>query len=499
MPGFSLKKAGLVILFWLIISPGHATADTNLQYSIRKWAICGAQIDNDIPLATALAAAAHGHFTLVIDCPIFIHIGVDVDRPIFIDNNTRVIFSNQGEFILDNTLIPAFAIVDSRNVEFQSWRVRYVGGLPVDMNTGFYIRDGVRIPSLVQDPPAAAFQQRETEWLSAHRGVQFKPGATAPWHGPTNTSALFFIDGNASDLTMSDMRFYVPPGAKGSQFIPMVFSMTYGVKADTVIDAHPPMVPAKIAVPNNLVFRDIIIDGAYMGWQGNARNLLISHVRSFRYGDLQDGAGGKIGGASIVDGKMTRWFSPPHLIYLNYERSWHPLLYNEHIVIQDVIDAGIRVGAPRDDINNCCSGNALSMKIGAVDGQVSNYTSFRPDGFLDVLNSENLHFQNMKGEYNSAFLDNLYPGIRFPGTAYNNVTFQKVTLIDAAPFTTHAPILLPHTRTLKGAVTIDLNAWAGTQDELKRIECSPAGTNLEITYKIRKSLSQQRDHISDCE
>jgi hypothetical protein len=497
IPSLPQTALGLIVSFCLIILSNDGHADSISRYSIRNWAICGAQIDNGVAVANAFAAASYHHFTLIVDCPIFIHIGMDVDRPIFVDHNTNVIFSNKGEFILDNTLIPAFAIVDSRNIQFQGWRVRYVGGLPVDMNTDFYMRDGVRIASFVQDPPAAAFQRRETEWLSVHRGVRFKTGAMAPWHGPTNTSALFFIDGDARDVTMSDMRFYVAAGAKGSQFIPIVFSMTYGIKADSTVDVYSRIIPATIAVPSNLIFQDITIDGAYMGWQGNARDLLISHVRSLRYGDLQDADGGEIGGASIVDGKLTRWFSPPHLIYLNYERSWNSLLYNEHVFVDDVIDAGIRVGMKRDDINNCCSGNALSLKIGAVDGKVSNYISFRVDGLLDVLNSTKLQFQNVEGIYNSKFLDNLYPGIRFPDTAYNEVTFQNVTLIDTAPFTTHAPIILPYAKNLSGAITIYLNAWEGADAELEQSECGPAGTNLKIIYKIRKKLFQQSDQIAD--
>ncbi len=491
------------ILLFFLASLTWQSELTNAEQvrSIRQWAVCGGRVDDAAAVKAAFAAAAQEHFTLLIDCPVFIHTGMDVARPIFVESGTTVVFSGDGAVILDNTLIPAFAIVDAHKVQFRGWRVLYSGGLPVDMDTNYYLDAGRRVASHVADPPAVEFENRESAWLTARRGVTFAPGAKAPWHGPANTSALFFIDGDTSDITMSDMDFAVPEHAGGDRFIPMVFSMTYGIKPDTMIRAGLAITSAYFADPSGLHFSNIKIDGAYMGWQGSARNMTIEHVRAWRYGDLQDSAGKNVGGASIVRGKVSRWFAPPHLIYLNFQKTWSRDLYSQNIYIHDVVDYGIRVGLPRDNAENCCSGNALSLKIGAVDTNVSDYESDRPDGLLDVLDSDHLHLSNIDGRYDSKFLKNLYPGIRFPGDSYSDVTLCHVTIIDRSNLTMKAPIALGRTLKQRGLVlqdvTVVLNAWARSDADLVPSHFSGTDNIIIITYQIgRRVLTYRQESES---
>jgi len=480
-----LRSRDLLFLAFLTLPTGFANAEQ--VRSIRQWAVCGGRVDDAAAVAAAFAAAANGRFTLVVDCPVFIHTGMDVARPIFIDNNTSVVFSGDGQLILDNTLIPAFAIVDTQHVHFRGWKVLYTGELPVDMDTKVYFDAGRAIASDVEDPPGAAFEKRETAWLTARRGVKFAPGGQAPWHGPTNTSAIFFIDGDTGDVTMSGMKFSVPAHADGSRFIPMVFSMTYGIKPDTLIAPGLAITPGAFAVPKGLRFSDINIDGAYMGWQGSAQNMTIEHVRAWRYGDLQDAAGENVGGATEVHGKLSRWFAPPHLIYLNFDESWDPALYNRNIYIHNVLDYGIRVGLPRDNSKNCCSGNALSLKIGAVDSSVTGYESDRPDGLLDVLDSDHLRLSGIIGRYNSNFLDNLYPGIRFPGHSYNDVTLCHVTVLDEAARTSQAPIVMGHAEQhnlVLQDVTVMMNAWWASDAALVQSLAAGRHSKISVSYQI---------------
>src|SRR5208282_627634 len=108
------------------------------------------------------------------------------------------------------------------------------------------------------------------------------------------------------------------------------------------------------------------------------------NITSHRYGDLQDANGGNVGG-------IGKWFAPPHLFYLNYVTDGDPALFNTNIQIRNVVDDGPRVGVARDKGgSDSISGYALSLKIGCIDCVVDTYSSSRPDGFLDVLPSNNL-------------------------------------------------------------------------------------------------------------
>ena len=434
--------------------------------SIRAWTRCDGVHDDHDGVAKAFAAAANGAFVLQIDCPVFIHVGFDIARPIFIDNDTTVRFSGGGLFIVDNTLIPSFVIANSRNVTFTGARVEYEGGLPVDMNTGYYVENGRRVADGGSDAPGAAFNDRTfRNWLSGHRGVILGPAAHTPWSGPTDLCAIFFITGSVSHLTVTDMKLFAPPQAGADRFIPMAFAMTMGLNSNQTLVGPPAVTPQFYSLPSRLSFSDIDLDGYYMGWQGGAQGLSISHVRAHRYGDLQDAKGGNIGGRSLVGGKMIGWFAPPHLFYINFGHSWDRRLYTRDIKISDVIDYGNPVGQPRDTPARCCEGNALSLKVGGIGVRVNTYRSDRPDGFLDVLGGEDMLLSNIQASYDSAFLHDLYPGVRFPDYGYRNVTLENVTLTDRAATTVAAPIYFSDAADQSGIVArslkVILNDWRG--------------------------------------
>jgi hypothetical protein len=169
---------------------------------------------------------------------------------------------------------------------------------------------------------------------------------------------------------------------------------------------------------------------------------------------LQDDQGGEVGGAG-------KWFAPPHLFYLNYFPNV-PGVENRNIRILDVIDYGNRVGAARDRAGDSGSGFANSLKIGAVDSEVNGYKSYRPDGLLDLLTSTNLKILNVDATYDSSFLNNLYPAIRFPDTPYQNVLLQNFTLADKAAVSIKVPIsVTSHASNLQMLnMKVTLNKWA---------------------------------------
>lgn len=450
------------LLFCLALIPGLSlvrAADSGPRRSIGGWVSCKGRSDDTAGLAKALAAAAHGAFTLVVDCPVRVRIGTDIEKTLFIDDGTMVEFTGAGKFTVDNISIPAFVIADSSNISLINWNVEYDASLPVDPNVTVY-RDGIPVRGA---KPANAFNDlRLTAWLAANRGVVFDRShgnVNSFWTGATNPCAVFFITGDSGNLQVSGLHLYVPAAAGGERFIPVAFSLGANVKRNQTIVAQAPMTGDAYAVPHDLSFSNIQLDGTYMGWVGGVRNATFQNIESLRYGDLQDANGDNVGG-------IKKWFAPPHLFYFGYSTTGDPALFNDNVAILHVVDKGLRVGRARDaGGSDTLSGYANSLKLGCVNCKVDDYSSARPDGLIDVLGSDGLAISNVTGTYDSAFINNIFPGWRFPAASYKNVTFDNVTLIDTAPVSIQPPIGNAGQPTNAGIVFknvhIELNQWAG--------------------------------------
>ena len=459
-----------------------AKAPPTVEKSIAGWVSCDGTTDDTTGVARAFAAARHSAFTLLVDCPVRLHIGTDIARTIFIDNGTNVTFSGAGKFTVDNVLHPAFVMANSNDIVLTNWNVEYDASLPVDSHTGGYENAGLMVASESNAPPAGAFNDLTlSKWLTANRAIVFdgKEGHAAPiWVGPTNTSAVFYITGDASNVTVTGMRLYAPPTAGADRFVPMAFSMSANYKSNQNVTSATPQTAAHVTVPHNLTFYDIDFDGIYMGWQGGAQNAVFDKVRSHRYSDLQDAHGGNVGGVG-------KWFAPPHLFYLNYNIVGDHGLFNKNLRVHDVVDAGPRIGTPRDKGGaDTLSGYADSIKIGGVDCSVDTYISKRPDGLMDVLSSDGLTVSNVSGTYNSAFLNNLFPGLRFPQLPYKNVTLDNVSLTDTASSSVRMPISSAagasnENVVFKNVRTV-INRWSGSGVPLPVV----AGTGYSMSMDV---------------
>jgi hypothetical protein len=435
-------------------------AGANDKQSIRRWVSCDGKSDDGAGVARAFAAAKHAAFTLVVDCPVRIHVGMDITRPIFIDEGTAVVFTGAGKFTIDNVLIPAFVIVNSSHIALNGWNVEYDAALPVVQKVGGHERNG----RFTKGPePANAFNDLTlTPWLAANRGIVFdrrQGTVNSKWSGATNTCAVFFVAGDSADVRVTGMRIYVSPGAGGERFIPVVFSLDPDFKSNQTVTSQTPLSGAYFAVPHDLTFSDITLDGTYMGWVGGVQNAVFENITSHRYADLQDINGGNVGG-------MGKWFAPPHLFYLSFSATGDPALYNKNIRIQNVVDDGPRIGAARDKGGtDSLSGYALSLKIGCVDCSVDNYRTNRPDGFLDVLPSDGLKISNAQASYDSSFLNNVFPGWRFPSSPYKRVTFENIVFQDVARSSARQPIgdatQASNERIVFKNVQVKINRWAG--------------------------------------
>jgi hypothetical protein len=457
-----------------------AAVPAAVKKSISGWVSCSGTADDTEGVTRAMAAASHSAFTLVVDCPVRLHIGTDIARTIFIDDGTTVQFTGSGKFTVDNVLLPAFVIANSSNITLTDWNVEYDAGLPVNPNVGGYENNGARVAEEGSTQPANASNDlRITPWLAANRAITFdrsQGGVNSIWAGPTNASAVFFLTGDTFNVTVSGMQLYVPATAGGNQFIPVAFSLSQNYKSNQTVTAKTPITSQYVAIPHALRFMDITLDGTYMGWQGNASNVYFSDIQSHRYGDLQDANGGNVGG--IGD-----WFAPPHLFYLNYVTAGDPALFTKNVQITDVVDDGPRIGTAR----STASGSAMSLKIGCVGCSVDNYQSSRPDGFMDVLASDGLTISNVTATYDSAFESNRWPGWRFPSSGYTNVTFENIVLTDSAPTTSQPPIgsanQISNSNIVFSNVKVKMNGWSGTE-RLPLPSIAGTTNNVSLSYVI---------------
>ncbi len=465
-----------------------ASAPLATKQSIRHWAVCDGRTDDTRGVTQAFAAAAGGAFTLLIDCPVRLRIASDIDKPIFVDDDTTVQFTPFGTFIVDNTLQPAFVLAGSRNVTLTDWNVEYVGRLPVQPDVGGYERAGKFVKMAGYAQPAAAFNDlRLTPWLAAHRHIVFHDGVTSEWPGPTNLSAIFLVTGDVSNMRVSGMRLHVPPTAGGERFIPMAFSLSRNFRGNQTVGAETAKAAEYRAVPHDIEFTNIELDGTYMGWQGTVQNATFTNIQSHRYGDLQDANGQNVGGVG-------KWFAPPHLFYINYDTKADPGLFSRNISIANVVDDGPRVGVARDrGGGDTISGYALSLKLGCVSCRVSEYRSSRPDGFLDLLDSSQLTIENVSATYDSAFLNNIYPGWRFPSAAPSlDVTAQNISLSDTADVSQQRPIGNASQVGNRGIVlknvTVTVGRWSGSGSIAPWI--SGEENDLAVQYVLRSSHSR---------
>jgi hypothetical protein len=493
-PLFPLMVATAMLL------PGSGSGASNLEKSIRDWATCDGAANSTEGVARAFAAARHAAFTLIVDCPVHLRIGDDIARTLFIDDGTTVQFTGAGKFIVDNVLHPAFVIANSSGIVLTNWNVEYDASLPVNWKTGGYQSSGAFVASSGNAPAAGAFNDGPlTKWLAENRGVAFERRLAAAhpiWTGPSNMSAVFFITGDTSDVTVTGMRLYAPAGAGGDRFVPMAFSLSANYMSNQVVTTATPRTTAHVAVPHDLTFTNIDLDGIYMGWQGNAQNVVFDTIRSHRYADLQDANGGTVGGVG-------KWFAPPHLFYLNYLTTGDPGLFNRNIRIHDVVDSGPRIGVARDKGgSDTISGYAQSLKIGGIGISVDQYTSNRPDGFIDVLASDGLRISNVTATYDSAFLNNLFPGWRFPQTPYRNLTFENITLSDTAASSVQKPIgdtnQPSNERIVFSNVLVEVNRWSGQDFPIPLIEGheNEVALNFVIASDSLRGISSQKGNLS---
>ncbi len=479
---------------WAMGMGGHdLAAAATVKRSIREWVSCSTTADESSGAIEAFAAARHNAFTLVVDCTVRLHSGLAIDRAIFIDNGTTVQFTPAGKFIVDNMFHPAFVIANSSDIVLTDWNVEWDSSVPVDPNVRGFELDGKFIEQNGITQPAGAFNDIVlSKWLTANRSITFNEqrGFVKPvWVGAVNMSAIFYITGSTASVLFTGMKLGVPASAGGSQFLPMAFSLSQNWKSNQTVTGKTPYNADYLAVPNHLTFSGVTLDGTLMGWQGNAQEVLFENITSHRYGDLQDAQGKHVGG-------IDKWFPPPHLFYLNHTIADDVRLYNSHVYFEAVSDLGPRIGVARDKGgSDTISGYAASLKLGCSDCSVDHYTSARPDGFMDMLPSEELWVTNVVATFDSKFINDLYPAaLRFPGVGYSHVTFENVQLEDTAADTGEGPLGNAPSAT-NGAIVftnfnLSMKQWSGPASTVPVPTIGGASNNISLAVLMTEQSTR---------
>jgi hypothetical protein len=410
------------------------SGNTKSVRSVKEWTKCNGVDDDSAGLAQAVLAARGGAFTLNVDCPIYFHVGMDIAKPIFIDNKTTIKFSGNGVIIVDNVLVPAFVIANSSNINLLNWKIKYTGSMVVDENTGGYYDNSKWIPVTYRAPAAQMFYITLSNWLRQNRNINYARGVNTISTGFLDPSAIFFIKGDTSNVVIKNMQLFAAANAKPDKFIPIAFSLNPGEANNQSFTAPAIFKKPILNVPHNIVFDGIKLDGYYFGWHGSGQNITIKNVTAERYSDLQDSNGKNIGGVGF-------WFPPPHLFYFNTPPTWDVSLLNNNFLINNIKDNGVRKGLARDKGKGApISGHAVSLKIQANNSLVESYISLRPDGFMDVLSSTNLTVRNVTASYDSSFINYTLPMLRFTQKGNHNITFENIALRDNALMTNMHPV-----------------------------------------------------------
>lgn len=483
----------LIIILVLCCNKYTYAASPITEIKMSHYSNCSNATDDDREnLIKALQDAKNNKAILNIDCSIKVHIGMDIENPIFIYNGTNITFSNNSSITVDNVFVPAFIIANTSDVHISNGSFIYDAQTPIDDHTHGYYMSKVWVPMTGDSPPANAFNNvTVSQWLTKNRGINFSQDIFAFWTGILDPEAIFYISGDSSNLSFNKISIKSISPNEPYKYVPIAFSLLPGYKSNQNVTASTTPTAQYMAVPNHISFTNITLDGILFGWHGTTQNTIFDNITSLRYSDLQDENGNNVGG-------VNKWFSPPHLFYINYETNLDPALYNSNLTISNIDDEGIRLGVARDKDTVNQSGYLDSLKIEALNSSVDHYISWRPDGFADIMTSSNLSISNVQARYDSSFLNNLYPIMRFPCFGdpyhgYQNITFRNIQLTDTAVTTIREPIDGNYDSRNSNIsidnLTIHLNNWGTPQKEVfsPLVSGSPSyinGTNANPNYNV---------------
>lgn len=243
-------------------------------------------IDSRAAIVAAFAAYAGTKTEIIVDTPIYIAIGTDYTKSIFVPSNVNVRFTGSGLLYVDNIGTPVFVFENSSNSTFINAKFVYLAnfGLPACLPTLSPFNPQSQINTIAI-----------SNYLVANFGNTFTSGGTPISATTTNNCTLIMIRGASNNLSFIGGSATVPAGVPSSNFIPMVFSLTPEWNANlTGITSGTTVTTANSTIPSNVTISGWTFDGTYMGIQGGAQNLVVRDLVSLRYSVLQDGTSGSV-------------------------------------------------------------------------------------------------------------------------------------------------------------------------------------------------------------
>lgn len=300
--------------------------------------------------SAALQAALNLKQPIMFDCPVACAMGSDPAKGIFVPDGSDVTFTPQGRLTVDNVGFPALTFMHASGV-WRGTKLRY---------NGAFGTTATRNSALWNDGPARAYlAARAINTFAVSYGGTF-------FTGNTNTAALISVRG-ASTVSFQGGKIYVDDDVPASSFAPVAMAI------DPCYAPGLANAAAALVVPNVSV-KDFLLDGALMGFVGGGNQVSFENVTRRRYSDLQDAAGGNLGGVGT-------WFAPPHFFYLQGNPT-NPMT----ATLKNIVDDGQYVGNPIRRL--ATSGCIPSIKIEIANGTlIDGYYSRCLDGGLWVMSN----------------------------------------------------------------------------------------------------------------
>lgn len=420
----------------------------------------------------AFQAYAATGITIVVDCPIRMTIGYQINRTIFVKSGTNLFFTPTGKFLVDNTLVPVFCFYLTTDCEWINETIEYVGTNPLDWTAPPY-------------SSASNFWINTTllNYLSATFNILFTGGAT-PTNpgGPDAVTSLHLFLGGSARCRFINPRGFVPQGTLPQSFIFQWAVGGLGFNANQTVTNSTTNTTANSQIPTDITFTDMSLDGYYNGF-GGTWSITIDGLKAYRYSVLQDSSGGTYGGVNT-------WVGPPHLTYMP-----DPVPgFNAISSIRNVTDYGVYVGgSTRNSVSTWGSMQSLKMNM-ANNTTIENYTSLRPDGGAQLLlanaGNEFGYIKNMNIVFNSGTVTadgSIIPGLWFPSAnPYTYMVMQNITINDLNPEPTQFPIAgLANSGNSNCSVTglnVYMNDWALATTNYPGFFMAGTNMKLEANY-----------------
>ncbi|MBA6315450.1 hypothetical protein [Cellulophaga baltica] len=379
------------------------------QYLMPYWfgaVMNGITDDRDVFVET-LAQAHAVTARVMVDKDIFLDVEQTGTKSIFLEDNTWIEGKNDANIIINNLLSPAFYMALVKDITITNITFLYDNSYDASYDW-----------SKSNDITLNQLQLRQ--YLNSTKDVIFDE-CNPIFRGSTSDRAMFSLE--ACENILFENVDIISKGSTADTFIQFVIKFKEQYVSNQTTSGEKNGVTA---IPNNIIIRNLSIDGALMGLQGNVSNLVINKLDAYRYSDMQNSDGSNLGGN--VGGNIYR-FPPPHLMYFNDDFSINNH-YPNNIDLRNITDHGEYVGT---NVTRGESGYCHSLKmIGKVENVlVDNYKSYRRDGLGDFGDITNAVFKNIYAENTSEIFDPIlkFSSLRFVGPLANT-TFENITIKD---------------------------------------------------------------------